>query len=79
MKAIFIVPKDINLPPMESEDGGPQFHYRDAQGNRAGGYSLLGPVPESSGVFYEFDSSPEAIAAWKAGGVYQWVKDVAEE
>lgn len=78
MRATFIVPQGVDLPPMKADDGGPQFHYRDTDGNLAGGYSEIATIFGDAGVRYEFDASPESIAAWKAGGVYRWVEDLPD-
>lgn len=76
MKAVFTVPPGMDLPSMKVEDSGLQFHYRDAEGNLAGGYCQTGLAPDDSGMTYEFDASPESIMAWKAAGKYVWVADI---
>ena len=63
MKSLFIVPSGVELPPMKDEVG-PQLHYVDADGNLAGGYSLVGLALE--GGIYEVDASSEVIALLKS-------------
>lgn len=80
MISIFVAPIEngaIVVPPQDLQPGeaGYALAYTDAEGNRHGGWSLIGRHPVAPTAIIRVDSTPESIAAMKLDSKYLWLED----